>query len=134
MSMENLEKALELAEQCLYYEFCGEKTDETIGKAEHLLGFNLSEQMKLYLTQYGYISFFGNEFYGILKDDFSGGYTGNCVESALIDRKELNLPLKWLPIHELGDGYMAYQNYDVINEDHEPPKIRFPEHFKAVEQ
>ena len=123
MSYSNYEKALELAKQCKSYRIGTGKSNIIIQKAEDLFGFKFSKQNYIYFEDLGYLDFFGNEIYGITKDNFSGDPCGNCIETALVDRKEYNLPKEWLPIYFYDDGYMCYLDYSQLNEDGEPPVI-----------
>lgn len=123
MSFENFEKGIELAKKCEYYTTVGGKSDEIILKAEELFGRKFSKQNYEFFKLLGYLSFFGNEIYGICKDDFTGSYTGCAIEAALSDRKDYNLPKEWLPIYFFDDGYMGYLDYSQLNTDGEPPVI-----------
>ncbi len=123
MSYSNLEKALELAKQCDFYTIAGGKENIIIEKAELLFGRKFSRQHFQFLKRLGYLSFFGNEFYGIIKDDFSGTYVGCSVEATLKDRKEYNLPSQWMVLYFFDDGYYGYLDYSQLNEDGEPPVI-----------
>jgi len=123
MSYQNFEKALELAKQCKFYTIKGERTDEVVIKAEKLFGCKFSKQNYEFFKKLGYLSFFGNEFYGICKDDFSGEHAGCAIEATLQDRKKLNLPSKWLTLYFFDDGYYGYLDYSQLNEYSEPPVI-----------
>jgi len=123
MSYKNFEKALELAKQCKYYTTRGELAINVVAKAENLFGQKLSKQNYDYFKNTGYLSFFGNEFYGICKDDFSGTHAGCAIEATLQDRIEYSLPKEWLTIYFFDDGYYGYLDYSQINEDGEPPVI-----------
>ena len=119
----NLEKVLDLASKCDFYLIGGEKTDSVIKKAEELLGFKLSNQTYVYLKKVGFLNFFGNEIYGIVKDDFSGIPEGCAVEYALHEREKTMLPKDWLPIYNFDDGNMGYLDYSQLNAEGEPPVI-----------
>lgn len=123
MSIENLKEALTRAEECEGYFALGPKSESVIKKAEELLGFDLSEQTKYFFQTVGYLEFFGHEFYGIIKDDFTGQPTGCAVEYALAERKATGLPGLWLPVFFLDDGEMAYLDYSQIASTGEPPVI-----------
>ena len=123
MSYQNFEKAVELAKQCDGYLDGGGKSNSVVVKAEELLDIKFSRQNTQYFSQYGFIEFFGNEFYGIVKDDFSGTYVGCAIEATLQDRKELNLPLQWVILYFFDDGYYGYLDYSQLNEEGEPPVI-----------
>ena len=124
MSYINFEKALELAKRCDGYIVSGEKNDSVIHKAENLFGKNFSRQNKEFFKRIGSLDFFGNEIYGIVKDDFSGLYVGCSLEATLSDREKYNLPEKLLIIYDFGfDGYMGYLDYSQLNEEGEPPVV-----------
>lgn len=124
MSYTNYEKALKLAKKCDYYYIAGGKDESIIREAEKVLDIKFSNQFYNYLNNVGYLSFFGNEFYGITSTDFTNKKTDlNAVVYALVDREEYNLPKEWIPIYSFDDGYMAYLDYGHLNEDFEPRVI-----------
>ena len=92
MSYTNFIKAMELAPKCKFYTTAGGKSEEEIDMSEKKLGISFSPQCKEFYKKYGYLSFFGNEIYGIDPEDDSGILEGNSVAYALNDREEYNLP------------------------------------------
>ncbi|MGN0691490.1 MAG: SMI1/KNR4 family protein [Oscillospiraceae bacterium] len=83
-----------------------------------------STQLKSYLTDYGFIEFFGVELYGISKEDFSSSvFEGNIVEWALNERETNDLDPMWLPIRFEDDGEMAFPDFNQLNGEGEPPVI-----------
>lgn len=123
MSYTNFVKAMELAPRCKFYTTAGGKTEAEIKKSETLLGVSFSSQCKEFYEKYGYLSFFGNEIFGIDPDDDSGILEGNSVAYALNDREEYNLPKEWIPIYNFDDGNMAYLDYSSLNIEKEPRVI-----------
>lgn len=123
MSYLDYEKAMKLAPECEFYTVTGGVSEESIKKAEEMLEISFSKQCKEFYKDYGYLSFFGNEIFGIDPDDDSGILEGNSVAYALNDRKEYKLPLEWLPIYNCQDGTMVYLDYSVLNHDGEPRVI-----------
>lgn len=120
MSYQNYKEAMELAPKCKFYTTAGGKRQDEINKAEELLGIKFSKQCREFYEQYGYLSFFGNEIFGIDPDDDSGELEGNSVAYALNDREEYGLPAKWIPIYNFEDGFLAYLDYSSLNDDGEP--------------
>lgn len=114
---------MELAKTIEYYENAGKQSAALLEKVEATYGFKLSPQHDEYLRDYGYVMFFGIEFYGIYKNVFEGIYAGNAVIATLQDREEFNLPKKWIPIYDYSDGQMAYLDYFQLDENGEPPII-----------
>lgn len=123
MSYSSYEEAMRLAPKCKFYTTAGGKSREEIQKAEKLLGVKFSRQCREFYEKYGYLSFFGNEIFGIDPNDDSGELEGNSVAYALNDRKECGLPAHWIPIYNFNDGVMAYLDYSSLNEDGEPRVI-----------
>ena len=123
MSYANFKEAMELAKKCDFYETGKGISDEIIKKAEEELGIAFSRELYEYLREYSYMEFSGCEFYGITTEDFSEIYCGSIIEATISDRKEYGLPLKWIPILYLDDGYTAYLDYDNLNSEGEPRVI-----------
>lgn len=123
MSYQNYKEAIELAPKCKYYTTVGGKSLEEIIKSEEMLGIKFSKQCREFYEQYGYLSFFGNEIFGIAPDDDSGELEGNSVAYALNDREENGLPVDWIPVYNFDDGYMAYLDYSSLNDEGEPRVI-----------
>lgn len=123
MSYSNFVKAMELAPKCKFYTVAGGKTEEEIKKAEQMLNVKFSNQSREFYAKYGYLSFYGNEIFGIDPYDDSGILEGNSVAYAINDRLEYNLPNSWIPIYNFEDGNMAYLDYSSINTEGEPRVI-----------
>lgn len=123
MSYINYKKAINLAKKCNDYYAGKGKPDKVIAEAEKLLNIKFSKQLINYLSSFGFLEFYGHEFYGIIKDDFSGLPEGNIVECTLYDREFSMLPEKWLPIFNFNDGYMGYLDYENLSSEGEPRVI-----------
>lgn len=120
MSYQNFKDAMKLAPKCKFYTTDGGKNEAEIKKSEELLGVKFSKQCREFYEKYGYLSFYGNEIFGIDPDDDSGELEGNSVAYALNDRAEYNLPLAWIPLYNFDDGCMAYLDYASLNAEGEP--------------
>lgn len=123
MSYTNFIKAMELAPKCKFYTTAGGKSEEEIDMSEKKLGISFSPQCKEFYKKYGYLSFFGNEIYGIDPEDDSGILEGNSVAYAIRAREEFNLSDKWISIYNFEDGNMAYLDYSSLNSENEPRVI-----------
>lgn len=123
MSYDNFKKALKMAKECEEYDVGKGTSDDIIKIAQEKLGIVFSKQLYNYLKKYSYLEFYGSEFYGILTSDFSGIPEGSIVESAIYNRNNYKLPLKWIPIYNFGDGYKAYLDYENKNTYDEPRVI-----------
>lgn len=123
MSYTNYLNAMEKAKECEFYTTDGGLDEDIIKRSQEMLGITFSKQCREFYSTYGYLSFEGNEIFGIDPDDDSGELEGNSVAYALNDREELGLPEKWLPIYSFDDGEMAYLDYSTLNEENEPRVI-----------
>lgn len=123
MSYLDFENAMKLAPKCKFYTTVDGKTKAEIMKSEELLKVKFSKQCIEFYEKFGYLSFFGNEIFGIDPDDDSGILEGNSVAYAINDRDEYNLPIEWIPIYNFEDGNMAYLDYSSINSENEPKVI-----------
>ncbi len=122
MSYSDLQNALSLAPECKFYTTAGGKSESDIKKSEQMLNIKFSKQCLDFYEKCGYLSFFGNEIFGINPDNLEI-LSGNSVAFALNDRETYGLPSSWLPIYDFDDGDMAYLDYSSLNDDNEPPVI-----------
>ncbi|MGI6258670.1 MAG: SMI1/KNR4 family protein [Anaerolineaceae bacterium] len=120
MSYQDFERAMALAPRCEYFTTAGGRTLEQIQKAEKMLGISFSPQLLEFYKKVGYLSFFGNEIFGIDPDSTSGILEGNSVAYALHERKNYGLPKEWIPVYNNDDGYMTFLDYGTLNAEKEP--------------
>lgn len=123
MSYYDFEQAMNLAPKCRYFTTVGGKSKEEIEKSETRLEIKFSKQCTEFYEKFGYLSFYGNEIFGIDADDDSGILEGNSVAYAINDREQFLLPKEWIPIYNYQDGNMAYLDYSVTNSESEPRVI-----------
>jgi len=123
MSYQDFNDAMTLAPKCRFFTTAGGKTKEAIQKSEEILEIKFSKQCSQFYEKFGYLSFYGNEIFGIDPDDTSEILEGNSVAYAINDRKEFNLPKDWVPIYNFQDGNMAYLDYSSLNIEREPRVI-----------
>lgn len=120
MSYQDFQKAMELAPKCRYYHSRGGTTADKIQKAEELLGVCFSKQCREFYEKYNYISFYGQEIYGIDPDKLDV-FVGNSVGYTLSEREEWGLPEKWVLFLDNGaDGMAVYMDYSQLNAEGEP--------------
>lgn len=123
MSYHDYKKAMELAKNCKFYTTLDGKRQDEIDAAERNLNIKFSKEIKDFYLEYGYLSFEGNEIFGIDPLDDSGILEGNSVTYALNEREQYGMPNEWLPFYNYGDGYIVCQNYSTNNEEGEPEII-----------
>jgi len=84
--------------------FYGPIPEETILKAETMLGVSLPPTYRRFLAEYGAGDVGASEFYGILADDLSGDEVPNGIWLTLRHRKTMDLDPALVIVGELGDG------------------------------
>jgi hypothetical protein len=120
MSYFDYEKAMELAKNRKFYTTINGKSQDDIDISEKILNIKFSKEIKDFYLKYGYLSFEGNEIFGINPTDDSGILEGNSVAYALNERKQYGMPEEWLPFYNFGEGYLACQDYLTKNQEGEP--------------
>lgn len=123
MSYSNFIKAMELAKKCKYFFSENGRSEDEINRAEDMLGIKFSKECLEFYLHYGYLSFVGNEIFGIYPDDMTGEPEGNSLAYALEERINNGLSPNWVPIYNYNDGNMAYLDYSNLNESMEPRVI-----------
>lgn len=122
MSYTNFEKALEEAKKLPDYFASPAATEEILAKSEALLGVKFSKQCKEFYLSHNYISFAGNEVFGIDPDDLDE-LEGNSEGYTLNEREENNINEDWIVFYNFDDGVYACFDYSDLNEDGEPQII-----------
>lgn len=122
MGIDKLKNTLNKAKNQPEYFIKGVSPESVIDKAESLLGIKLSEQHRYFYLEIGYLSFNGNEIYGICKNDFSGTSVICAIETTLKQRKKEKLPHNWVLFTDLGNK-LGYLDYSDLNKNGEPPVI-----------
>ncbi len=123
MSYKALIEALTLAKQCAGYTVAGERTEEEIACAENSLGIVFSRQHREYLRRVGGLSLYGIDVFGIYPSNTAGILEGDTVAYTLNERRSYDLPLKWIALISLDEGYMGFLDYGNLNNNGEPPVI-----------
>jgi hypothetical protein len=105
MSIEALEKAFKIIDENIEIaDFEGEKDEYLIKLAENMLGITFPESYKKFLKKLGCGDIAGEEFYGIIDDNFEKSSVPNGIWLTLKQRKSQNLPDNLLIVYGLGDG------------------------------
>ena len=120
MSYQDFCKAMKLAPKCRFYETDSGAKDSVIQKAESLLGVRFSKQCREFYTNYNYLSFYGQEIYGVDPEKLDV-LVGNSVGATLSARKKWGLPAQWILFLDYGsDDTAVYMDYSQLNADGEP--------------
>ncbi|OCG47551.1 hypothetical protein A9G35_03520 [Gilliamella sp. Choc5-1] len=97
-------------------DFCGHKDLTIIRLAEKTLGIKFPESYQYFLENLGCGGIYGQEFYGIINDDFINSGIPDAVWFTLQQRKESGLPDYLVIVYFGGDGdYYAIDCRDPNN-------------------
>lgn len=107
-----LEKAFKIIENDPFDDayFAGPKSENLILEVEKVLNLKLPTDFIKFIKNYGAGSILGNEFYGVIDDNFYDSSIPNFVWLTLQSRKEYDLPENFAVIAESLDG-----NYVVLD-------------------
>ncbi|MCR9029678.1 SMI1/KNR4 family protein [Citrobacter amalonaticus] len=105
MSIDNVKKAISIINQHQDdADFDGAKDEQLIVFAEKKLGVNFPDGYRFFLKNLGCGDIAGQEFYGVITDDFSNSGIPDAIWLTLKERQELNLPDNYIIIGSTGDG------------------------------
>ena len=85
-------------------EFVGPIDASLIQHAEDLLGQRLPPTYRRFLEELGAGDIWGDEFYGIVNENLESSLVPNAVGVALEARRRGELPERFLPVYDLGEG------------------------------
>lgn len=102
--------------------FSGEKDDELITKAEAALGLAFPPTYRRFLKEYGCGGMAGEEFFGLIDDDFINSTVPDAIWLTLDERKT-GLPESMIVIHAVGDGTYFVLDTDKKNDVGECPVV-----------
>lgn len=119
MSLLDVKKAIDIIKQdAVSSDFCGHKDSKIIQLAEKVLGIKFPESYRYFLENLGCGGIYGQEFYGIINDDFINSGIPDAVWFTLRQRRESDLPEYLVIIYFGGDG--DYYAIDCRDSDNAP--------------
>lgn len=120
MSLKSYIEAKELMEknQPLFDPFKG-CSKEIINKAENILNLKFPADYRVFLEDYGTVTFGSTEILGITGDEFYNSCVPNGIWYTLSGRKT-GMPDSLIVIYEVGNGELFVLNYGNLNENKEP--------------
>jgi len=123
MTMEHYERAVELIEESGDGDFEGPKPDDLIAKAEAALGVTFPPTYRRFLSEYGCGDIGGEEFYGLINDQFEGSSIPNAVWLVLNERSGASLPDRYVLVCAEGDGTYCAIDISRKTEQEENPIV-----------
>jgi len=106
MSMTDLDAAFRLIDEN-DGDFEGRKPASLVAAAERALGLTFPPTYRKFLLEYGCGDIGGEEFYGVIKDDFVNSSVPDAIWLTLREREESQLPAKFVVVYSSGDGGYA---------------------------
>ena len=122
--MEDLSEALALiAKHRDESDFEGPKSEELIEKAEKCLDVKFPPTYRAFLKQLGCGDVAGEEFYGIIDENFENSAIPDAVWFTLEERKSGSLPKPYVIIGALGDGELLALDTSPAEKGEEGPVL-----------
>lgn len=124
MSVSELEQAFQLIDQNkASADFEGPKSEELVRSAEAALGLTLPPTYREFVRRLGCGDISGEEFYGIIKDDFEKSSVPNGIWLTLNERKVANLPESIIIVADNGVGGWYAIDTSKKNTDGDSPVV-----------
>lgn len=84
--------------------FVGTYSVQLIEAAERTLGRSFPPTYRRFLAEYGAGGFGGDDFFGVINEDFKNSSIPDAVWATLSDRREADMPDEYVEIYGVGDG------------------------------
>jgi len=105
MSIENVKKAISLIKQHEDdADFDGSKDESLINLAERTLGLEFPASYRFFLENLGCGDIAGQEFFGVIKPDFTNSGIPDAIWLTIKERQQSDLPRNYVIVHATGDG------------------------------
>jgi antitoxin YobK len=111
MTTNELGRAFDLIKASSKGDFAGEQPEERIDRAEQALGLSFPPTYREFVKRMGCGDIFGEEFFGIVGDDFENSCVPNGIWLTLEERRTRDLPYWLILVGDTGDG--GYYAIDV---------------------
>jgi hypothetical protein len=124
MSTAELEEAFDLlAKQHGNATFAGRRLPQLISSAEEALGLKFPPTYRRFLLELGAGSFGGEEFYGVVNENFEDSAVPDGIWLTLDERAKSGLPPNLLIVSETGDGAWFALDTAQKDDDQESPVV-----------
>ena len=133
MSMDDYLAALKLIEDSGEGDFEGNKSDSLIDLAEKALGLKFPPTYKRFLKDLGCGDVGGEEFYGVINDEFNNSSVPNGIWLTLNERNNISLQKKLIVIYATGDGTYYAIDTSRIDNDGECPVVSLSVNGEIIE-
>lgn len=124
MSFADLIHAFDLIEaHAAQADFEGAKDEKLIARAEEILGLRFPPTYREFLRRYGCGDIAGQEFYGLLTEDFTNSGVPDAIWLTLKQRASSGLPHHLVVVYAVGDGTYYALNCAERSVDEECPLV-----------
>ncbi|MBO0451876.1 SMI1/KNR4 family protein [Enterococcus sp. MJM16] len=119
--MEKYDKAKRIIQENDYLvdDFGGAQKN-SIEKAQKILGVEFPEDYKLFLADFGALTFGSIEIYGVCKEDFADSGIPDTVWATLNERELIQMPKQLIILYNSGMGELYCMNFNELNKENEP--------------
>ncbi len=107
MPIDEYKKAKNIIKNSPKSDFDGPKSESLVQEAEKYLGIEFPPSYRQFLLDFGCGSIDGNEFYGIINNEFGKSSVPNGIWLTMEERKKFTLPKNLILIAEGYEGYLA---------------------------
>lgn len=104
MSMKDYLSAVDLVNNSGDGDFDGNKPESLIEKAEQTLNLKFPPTYRQFLKEFGCGDIGGEEFYGLIDEEFTNSSVPNGIWLTLNERKNIGLANEFVIIYSTGDG------------------------------
>lgn len=127
MSLDDYKTAAKLIEEhAALADFEGPKPESLVRKAEAALGLEFPPTYREFLLEFGAGDFAGEEFYGLLDDNFKTSSIPNGIWLTLNERKNRCIPDSLIIVYAVGEGTVFALDSGRSNRIGEYPVIAVP--------
>lgn len=107
-------------------DFEGPKPESLINKAEAALGLDFPPTYRRFLAEFGAGDFAGEEFYGLIDDNFESSAIPDAIWLTLNERKNRSIPDSLIIVYAVGEGTVFTLDSGRSNRIGEYPVIAVP--------
>ena len=104
MSVADYRAARDLIERDGQGDFVGQQPEELVARAERALDRPFPDSYRAFVSELGAGDVGGEEFFGLVDDDFEDSAVPDAVWLTLSERRDSGLPPELILVHATGDG------------------------------
>lgn len=135
MSMKDLDKALALIGQNAdLARVIGERGEALVRNAEDALSLDFPPTYRKFVSEVGAASMVGEEFYGVIDDNFTNSSVPDAIWLNLRRRDRFSLPEEYFVFYNFGDGRDAALDTAARGVDGECPVVELPTGFPKCDE